>query len=457
MQVALRTVVPVGLVRWPDAPSSFSVVVKVTFDANDSGAPSSVSESHAALCEGERDPRGFMLEPTDFLKIKRACDVVLLDSSLSSARPVRVRVDRIDASLGPAMTALAPDGACAPPDQRIPIPTLPLRILLEYPGRRCVATIAPPAPTASVLTHGQPRAVPIMLKADTVYVHPWQARVSVVFRGSFQYQGDIDRDATLLVDVTGRMSQTPQREASKWPQRSAIESELPIFVPDPAAFEEESSDGLVPQTTLEMQAPPAEYDPSAAAPVAPAPVTNVRETQPAVELAPQPTLDMVVTPEHRAALEGRDLVPQTTMTMAAIPADSGPLPTLQIALGGGAPVAAPASGYAQPQPAPPYANAMGAAPSSHPPASYGYGAPPSYGYPPSSYPRAPEPPPAPAAWAPTFGPHPLAAQPVAPPTPAAYVVPAPQDPRATDPIDRRPAPTQPIRHEEITADIPPRR
>src|SRR5688572_4115754 len=146
-----------------------------------------------------------------------------MTTTTSSARPVGVRVAHIEGTLDPPRSAMSGDGACAPPAQRMVIPTLPLPILMEHPGRRSIAVIPAPAPTAAILPRRAQRATPILLRPDTILVHPWQPRVSVVYRGSFHHLGDLDEEVTLLVDTDGKMSMTPQKEMRGWTQKEVVE------------------------------------------------------------------------------------------------------------------------------------------------------------------------------------------------------------------------------------------
>jgi len=387
VQVAVRTAVPVGLVRWQTPASSYSVVVKVTFDANDGRGPATVSRDQSPLCEGETDARGLLLEPNDFVRAKPACDVVLSDSPTSSARPVRVCVGHIDINIAPPLTTLVRDGSCGPPEQRIPIPTLPLVLTLEHVGRRSIAIIPTPAPAAAILVRGQARAAPIKLRADTVLVHPWQPRVTVVFRGVFQHVGDVDRDVQLLVDVSGRMSATPQRDMQDWFKQDAAESSSrePPYGDAPPAYDvlapgqKTPVDLLAPQPTMQMEAELGQAAPPSVA----------------SDLRPLPTLEM-------DAAELTDPPRLPTLTMAAVDMDAGmPVTTLEVVV---------------------HADGSSVATTSTPA--------------PSSYPvaSAPSAPPAPPVFAPTFGPPPSA--PVFAPTfgPRPLSVPAPPPEAAAAPL-----------------------
>lgn len=317
MEVAVRTAVPVGLVRWRNPASSYSVVVKVTYDANDGRCPAQLARNQMALSAGEKDGRGLIVEQTDFVTAKSVCDVVLAGSTLSSARPVRARVNMLDATLAPALTTLGRDCSCAPPEQRIPIPTLPLTVVLDHAGRTSVALVAPPAPAVGILVRGASRAVPILMRADTLLIHPWQAALTVVYRGTFQHAGNLDRDVTLMVDVSGRRSENPQRDVQRWPITKALEpGDLdPDLENEPPPMQEElsasaawdvvapahgSGPGTEPprQQTLVMKALP--------------PEATEAPTPHLAALAPQPTMNM-------EAFDEDDLVPQPTMNMAIPP------------------------------------------------------------------------------------------------------------------------------------------
>ena len=320
MQYAVRLPLPIGLVRWGDPPSRYSVVVKATFDANDGRSPAPLSAEQQPLYTGELDGRGLVLEWSDFLRVKPCCDVVLHDATTSSARPVRVRVGSFEANVAPPLASMTRDGSCAPFEQRIAYPGSPLLVLLEHAGRRSIVTI-PANPSAALLTKRIQRASPIMLRADTIYVHPWQARVSVVFRGTFQLTGDVDEDATLLVDPVGPISPTPQREIRLWHWAEAQEpSEYdPVF--EAGAAPEE----LRPQSTLQMQAP------------TPAQLAQVADAT--TPLQPQVTLEMDAGP--LAAM-----TPQETLTMPVVEgqlSSPGPTPTMQMPAVPGAPQAPPAA------------------------------------------------------------------------------------------------------------------
>lgn len=329
MQVAVRTAVPVGLVRWRNPASSYSVVVKLTYDANDGRSPAPLSRNQLGLSAGEKDSRGLILEQTDFVASKSVCDVVLAGSTLSSARPVRARVNMLDATVAPALTTLGRDCSCAPPEQRIPIPTLPLTVMLDHAGRTSVAQIAPPAPAVSILVRGASRAVPILMRADTVLIHPWHAAVTVVYRGTFQHAGNVDREVTLMVDISGRRSENPHRDIQRWLNEKAIEpGDLdPDLEDEPPPLQEElsvsaawevvapphvpGSGGDPPRLqTLVMKAVPAE------AMEAPSPTHLPPKFEQAAsaagELAPQQTMSM-------EAFDEEDLVPQPTMNMAIPP------------------------------------------------------------------------------------------------------------------------------------------
>lgn len=318
MEVAVRTAVPVGLVRWRNPASSYSVVVKVTYDANDGRSPAPLSRNQMALSAGEKDGRGLIVEQTDFVTSKSVCDVVLAGSTLSSARPVRARVNMLEATLAPAMTTLGRDCSCAPPEQRIPIPTLPLTVVLDHAGRTSIALVAPPAPAVGILVRGASRAVPILMRADTLLIHPWQAAVTVIYRGTFQHNGNVDRDVTLMVDISGRRSENPQRDIQRWPSEKALEPvDLdPDLENEPPPMQEE----LSASAAWEVVAPPHAPHPATEPPrqqtlvmkaLPPDAMEAPNAPQPAA-LAPQPTMSM-------EAFDEDDLVPQPTMNMAIPP------------------------------------------------------------------------------------------------------------------------------------------
>lgn len=310
MQYAVRLPLPVGLVRWGEPPSRYSVVVKATFDANDGRQAAQLSADQQPLYTGELDARGLVLEWSDFSRSKPCCDVVLHDATTSSARPVRARIGQLEANLAPPLASRTHDGSCAPFEQRIPHPASPILVLLEHAGRRSIVTV-PVGPWGALLSRKSQRASPILLRADTVYVHPWQPRVSIVFRGTFQLTGDVDEDATLLIDPLSPISATPQREIRAWHWGVAQEpSEYdPVF--DPPA-EAPPPVELRPQATLQMQAPTPEQLASVA--------------EPSTPIQPQVTLEMDAGP-----LAG--MMPQETLTMQVVPsapAPAGPTPTLQM-------------------------------------------------------------------------------------------------------------------------------
>ncbi|MBK6519030.1 MAG: DUF2169 domain-containing protein [Polyangiaceae bacterium] len=140
MQYAVRLPLPIGLVRWGDPPSRYSVVVKATFDANDGRSPAPLSAEQQPLYTGELDGRGLVLEWSDFLRAKPCCDVVLHDATTSSARPVRVRVGSLEANVAPPLASMTRDGSCAPSTAHR-VPREPLLVLLEHAGRRSIVTI----------------------------------------------------------------------------------------------------------------------------------------------------------------------------------------------------------------------------------------------------------------------------------------------------------------------------
>jgi len=299
--------------------------VKLTYELESAGHLSGLAAEQEPLSNGDNDDDG-IVRPSDFAETKSACDVVLTGRALAEVGPMRFRVGSVDRSvprasmLGP--TQASADEPCAPPEQRIAFPALPLEIMVQGDGQVVKATLPGPVPGVAVIEGDWSSRVTVPMRADTILVDTRLGTCSVVFRGEFHLTS-VDAEATLVVDALGRLPKTPMRELKRWPRRQVTlpdeinlddDDDLQITVgrsvgvpPDPrhrTAFDDETT-GIVPalevrktRTVRMRTSEPATAMPASAPASAPASGEPARlpenHTLPAIPLwVTPPTLDGV--------------------------------------------------------------------------------------------------------------------------------------------------------------------
>ncbi len=216
MLVATRAPLQVGVVPWPGAPGTWTIVVKRSFELIERGtAPPAADTSSLGLDRTSLDGR--VLHPTDFAPSKQECDVLVVGDQLLGPRgPVRLVAgelrklaesaapfgpragvgdsgDPMDPSLAGAWAAASFDPEAfqsAPRDQRIPRPRLPLDLVVDVVDQRFATRLEVTPPEAMFLDpSGWLPRVPIALRADTVTIDPRERLLSVVFRGLATAEG----------------------------------------------------------------------------------------------------------------------------------------------------------------------------------------------------------------------------------------------------------------------------
>ncbi len=213
MLVASRSALPIALVPWPEMRGRFTVVLKVTYEAQPDGTLALAPRPDPLLGDTS-SPSGVLLFPSDFVRSKSACDVFVVGRALVVGTPqgqprARLKVLGIDktvenvAALGPmsVKSGESPRVQHAAPDQRAPHPRLPFRARLEREALPFDAIVPGPTPQiglfrGAVLELLQPAV-------DTIAIDPERRRVLVLVRAVVDR---IDpREQTMLVvdDLAG--------------------------------------------------------------------------------------------------------------------------------------------------------------------------------------------------------------------------------------------------------------
>jgi hypothetical protein len=223
VRIVGRLAVPVGLVRWRDDPTSYSPVVKITYDLGSSGW-ASMAREQVPLTTGDEES-GRVLRPSDFAEAKGACEVAVVGRSLVEPTGlVRLRVGGhvLEAPRGALLGAKRVGGGrdyFSDPDHRVPFPSLPLEVVVEGFGETLRSAIAAPSAELGVaIGEGLDDYQPVQLFVDAILVEPRKRRLSLVYRGLFSHHGDVEREVRLLVDPLGRLDAASVPELSSWPQ-----------------------------------------------------------------------------------------------------------------------------------------------------------------------------------------------------------------------------------------------
>lgn len=318
MLVARRVPVRVGLVRFPDRPDTYSVVVKVTYDIAQPGWAVMRHEDADPLRGDEHDGAETVVYPSDFSPLKLACDVVLVGPALSEERPAPARIwaSRVDKSADAAtlLAALSADptdplAQDAPSDQRLPWPPFPIEVGVEHRDIALDAILPGPLPSAAlVYDNDLGRALALSLHADGILIDPIHRVCHVTFRGCFQHEGSVHHNLLLVVDPLESLASVTLDDVDTWP-REPIEM-------DPAAMADatfalaasaddldEPTDEPERQDTLTLTRPLPEPPPRG-------PTGTLRPPPPVLDPAPKPPADEGTAPFFRWSSPPPPLVPR---------------------------------------------------------------------------------------------------------------------------------------------------
>lgn len=229
--------IPVGVAR-ATGPETWVVVVKLSYALDPSGR-AVLAPAQDPLTIEQRDANGTVLHPSDFVPPKPACDVLLVGGLLSApTRRAALRAGhqrkQVDAhrSLGPL--AADASGQCAPSDQRLLQPSLPLELTYESDELVLRASFEGPLPGLTLIDPGAwapPRALPLLL--DTVSIDPPRARAWLTLRTLLEGAEAMLERATVLLAPNGVAGPGALGFASAWPRYEAVAPRAPL--PKPVA------------------------------------------------------------------------------------------------------------------------------------------------------------------------------------------------------------------------------
>src|SRR5690349_21617099 len=126
------------MLPWRTVPGRATLVAKVAFDVR-AGGVATISQRHDPLSDEARGPDGSVIFPSDFVRSKESCDVIVIGRALVQSRDpctlvapgVRKQVER-EVNLGALPTTGSDERGIqqAPADQRTRL-ALPAKIRLQ--------------------------------------------------------------------------------------------------------------------------------------------------------------------------------------------------------------------------------------------------------------------------------------------------------------------------------------
>jgi len=223
--VASRQPLPLALLPWPELRGRASVVLKLSFDLK-RGGNAVRSERPDPLTPDTWSPAGVLLFPSDFVRLKTRCDVLVVGRALTlPPGPATLKATGLlkavlhVAALGPTtMSSTTPVVQHAPADQSLLPPRLPLRLRYERAQTVIDAFIPGPLPELAILRWGKLE----MLRGivDTLALDPERNRVTLSLRATFD--GFDLSEALLVVDEQANLLESFSQQGASWPRNPAM-------------------------------------------------------------------------------------------------------------------------------------------------------------------------------------------------------------------------------------------
>ncbi len=214
------------MVPWPELRGRATIVLKLSYQITAWGN-AVLAERPDPLVPDTFSDAGVLLFPSDFVRMKERCDVLIVGRALTMPKaPTSLKVGAQAkfaehvAALGPvAVLAGAAAVQHAPADQCL---SLPVRLPLRFRYQRLetiVDGLVPGAlPDLAIVRRGAlDKLAP---SVDTIAIDPDRRRVSVTLRASVD---GIDlSDALLVVDESSGLPESFAREGATWPRTEVL-------------------------------------------------------------------------------------------------------------------------------------------------------------------------------------------------------------------------------------------
>jgi len=224
--VASRFSMPVAVVPWAEMRGRVTVLVKLSYEVHADGSVTFAGR-HDPLTPDTASQEGVLLFPSDFVRKKARCDVILVGRVVTMP-PARTRLKLLTvskivdhaASLGPIAVLSSADTRVqhAPLDQRVPHARLPFRFLYERDDVVLDAVIPGPTPQLGFVRGDRielQRAV-----IDTVALDPGRRRVMISLRAVIDGI-ELHTNSMVVVDDLARLEHETTA-AFTWPRTEAV-------------------------------------------------------------------------------------------------------------------------------------------------------------------------------------------------------------------------------------------